>query len=172
MGQDVRKLLFDGADPARVYGADLRPEFIDTGYEFFRDEATFPRSEHFIAPADVFDMSSESELSKKCDGRVGILHSTSVFHLFSWEEQARMARRCLQLLTSNSGRVLICGSQVGNLKGGEYARRKGGGTRYRHNEESWKRFWEGEFLFAYHSLPTETCIFVLLPLVWNLGSDC
>src|ERR1700712_3668202 len=69
LGQDVRKLLFDGVDPTRVYGADLRPEFIDMSYELFRDEDKLPRSEHFIAPADVFDFSGESELSKKCDGK-------------------------------------------------------------------------------------------------------
>jgi SAM-dependent methyltransferase len=142
LGQDVRKLLFDGADPARIYGADLRPEFIDMGYELFKDEATFPRAEHFIAPADVFDFSTDSELSKKCDGRVRILHSTAVFHLFNWEEQVKMARRCLQLLTSKTGRALICGGQVGNVNAGEFPRRRLGGTRFRHNEESWKRLWE------------------------------
>ena len=144
LGQDVRKLLFDGADPARVYGADLRPEFIDMGYELFKDQDKFPRDEHFVAPADVFDFSTDSELSKKYDGRVGILHSAAVFHLFSWEEQVKMARRCLQLLTPKDGKVLICGAQVGNINPGEFIRRgRGGGTRFRHDEESWRRLWEG-----------------------------
>ncbi|EXJ57300.1 hypothetical protein A1O7_07647 [Cladophialophora yegresii CBS 114405] len=142
LGQDVRKLLFDGADPARIHGADLRPEFIDMGYELFKDEATFPRIAHFIAPADAFDFSTDSELSKKCDGRVRILHSTAVFHLFNWDEQVAMARRCLQLLTSKCGRALLCGGQVGNVGAGEFARRRQEGTRFRHNEESWKRMWE------------------------------
>ncbi len=138
LGQDIRKLIFDGADPSRVYGADLLPEFIDMGYELFKDEDKLPRSEHFVAPADVFDFSSDSELSRKYDGRVGILHSTAVFHLFNWDEQVKMARRCLQLLSPKVGRALICGGQVGNINAG--ARR--GGMRYRHNEESWKRLWE------------------------------
>ncbi|KAH0832526.1 hypothetical protein AYO21_10660 [Fonsecaea monophora] len=142
LGQDVRKLLFDGGDTSRIYGADLRPEFIEVGYELFRDEDRFPRAEHFIAPADVFDFSPESELSKKCDGRVGILHSTSVFHLFDWDQQVTMARRCLQLMTTKNGRVLICGCQVGNENPGEFPRRLGGGSRYRHNEASWKRMWD------------------------------
>ena len=142
LGQDMRKLLFDGVDPGRVYGADLRPEFIETGYELFRDEYNFPRTEHFIAPADVFDFSSESELSRKCDGKVRILHTTAVFHLFNWEEQVKMAQRCLQLMTSKLGRVLICGAQVGNIEAGEHGRHRGGGSRYRHNAESWKRLWE------------------------------
>ncbi|OAP63117.1 hypothetical protein AYL99_02344 [Fonsecaea erecta] len=142
LGQDIRKLIFDGGDASRIYGADLRPEFIDVGYALFRDEDKFPRAEHFIAPADVFDFSPESELSKKCDGRVGILHSTSVFHLFDWDQQVAMACRCLQLMTTKNGRVLICGCQVGNVTAGEFPRRLGGGSRYRHNEASWKKMWD------------------------------
>ncbi|KIY03718.1 uncharacterized protein Z520_00409 [Fonsecaea multimorphosa CBS 102226] len=142
LGQDIRKLIFDGGDASRIYGGDLRPEFIEVGYELFRDEDKFPRAEHFIAPADVFDFSSESELSKKCDGRVAILHSTAVFHLFDWDQQVTMARRCLQLLTTKKGRVLICGCQVGNENPGEFPRRLGGGSRYRHNEASWKKMWD------------------------------
>ncbi|EXJ75440.1 uncharacterized protein A1O5_02136 [Cladophialophora psammophila CBS 110553] len=142
LGQDIRKLIFDGGDARRIYGADLRPEFIDIGYALFRDEDKFPRAEHFVAPADVFDFSPDSELSKKCDGRVGILHATSVFHLFSWDEQVVMARRCLQLMTATNGRVLICGCQVGNENPGEFPRLRGGSTRYRHNEASWKKMWD------------------------------
>jgi SAM-dependent methyltransferase len=142
LGQDVRKLVFDGADASRVYGADLRPEFIDMGYELFRDEDRFRRDAHFLAPADVFDFSRDSDLSKKCDGKVGILHTTAVFHLFDRDQQVKMAKRCLQLLDPSRGRALVCGSQVGNVDPGERARRWGGGSRYRHNNESWKELWE------------------------------
>ena len=142
LGQDVRKLLFDGADPARVYGADLRPELISIGYELFKDEDTFPRNEHFIAPADVFDFSADSELSKKCDGRVGILHSAAVFHLFNWEGQVKIAQRCLRLMNSKNGRVLICGAQLGIVNAGDFVQRSGGTLMFWHNGESWKRFWE------------------------------
>lgn len=141
LGQDVRKLIFDGADPLRIYGADLRPEFIDIGYSLFRDEEKFPR-EHFIAPADVFDRSPESELARKCDGNVGILHSSAVFHLFGLEGQRAVARRCLQLLDLRRKRALLCGAQVGNVNAGEFPGWRGGGTRYRHNEESWREMWE------------------------------
>lgn len=144
LGQDVRKLIFDGADPSRIMGADLRPEFIDVGYALFRDEQTFPRAEHFVAPADVFDFSSSSELSKRCDGRVGILHACAIFHLFSLEQQRVVAKRCLQLLDprGRGGRVLICGAQVGNVNAGEYPTRRRDGSRFRHNGDSWRKMWE------------------------------
>lgn len=140
IGQDIRKVLFDGADPSRVLGADLRPEFIDIGYELFRDENKFPKSEHFVAPADIFDFSTESELSKKCDGKVGILYSTAVFHLFDRDRQMKMANRCLQLMTKKAGRVLICGSQGGNINPGR--REREGSSSFHHNTESWKTMWE------------------------------
>ena len=111
------------------------------GYKLFQDDTKFPKNDHFIAPADVFDFSLESELSQKCDGKVGILHCTAVFHLFDWDQELKMASRCLQLMTRNHGRVLICGAQVGNIEAGEVPR-YGGGSRYRHNEQSWRKLWE------------------------------
>lgn len=56
IGQDIRQLLFDGAPVSKLYGSDLLPEFIETGYDLFCDLSTFPDS-HFAAPADAFDQS-------------------------------------------------------------------------------------------------------------------
>ncbi|EXJ87858.1 hypothetical protein A1O1_04785 [Capronia coronata CBS 617.96] len=98
LGQDLRKLIYDGADIRRLYGADLTPAFVEIGYALFRDEDRFPRAQHFITPADVFDFSEDSELSRRCDGRVGILHCCAVFHLFGLELQKVVARRCLKLV--------------------------------------------------------------------------
>ncbi|KAK4943925.1 hypothetical protein LTR10_016641 [Elasticomyces elasticus] len=141
LAQDVRKLAFDGADLSRLYGADLRPEFIDMGYALFRDEDKLPR-DHFIAPADVFDLSPETELSQKCDGTVGILQASAVFHLFDLSQQKAMAQRCLKLLDPSRKRVLMCGAQVGNINPSEYPRRSGGGSRFRHDEDSWREMWK------------------------------
>ncbi|KIW13187.1 hypothetical protein PV08_08374 [Exophiala spinifera] len=143
LGQDIRKLIYDGADPSRLYGADLKPEFIDAGYELFRDADKLPRDKHFIAPADVFDDSPSTELAAKCDGKVGILHISAVFHLFDLAAQRAMARRCLKLLDPRRGRVLLCGGQVGNVNPGEVARLTGKGSRFRHDERSWRDMWEG-----------------------------
>lgn len=38
LGQDVRKLIFDGAPVDSVYGTDLLAEFVEIGYDLFRDE--------------------------------------------------------------------------------------------------------------------------------------
>lgn len=141
LGQDIRKLIFDGADRSRLRGADLRPEFIDIGYALFGDKETFQPS-HFIAPADVFDFSPSSPLAQ-LDGKVGILHICAVFHLFDLNGQKKLAQRVLKLLDPRLKRVLVIGAQTANVNAGEFERWVGGGkTRYRHNEDSWRTFWE------------------------------
>ncbi|KAK5046340.1 hypothetical protein LTR84_008484 [Exophiala bonariae] len=137
LGQDVRKLIFDGANPSRLRGADLRPEFIEIGYSLFGDKATFPPS-HFIAPADVFDFSPSSSLAQ-LDGKVGILHACAVFHLFDLDEQKTFAQRVLRLLNPQRKTVLLVGGQAANINAGEWGEDR---RRYRHNEDSWRRFWE------------------------------
>lgn len=141
LGQDIRKLIFDGADRSRLRGADLRPEFIETGYALFGDRDSFPPS-HFIAPADVFDNSPSSPLAV-LDGTVGMLNACAVFHLFDLDGQQKVAQRVLRLLDPQRKRVLLVGGQAANVNAGEYARVVGEGrSRYRHNQDSWRSFWE------------------------------
>lgn len=147
LGQDIRKLIFDGAKPTNIFGSDIVPEFIDAGYELFKDEQSFGR-EHFIVPGDVFDESSDNALSK-LDGKVDILHATAVFHLFDKDQQAAVVRRCLKLLKrqpwAESGqldtRSLVLGGQAGHIDAKETVRNDGA-KKYRHNEESWRSLWE------------------------------
>lgn len=140
LGQDIRKLIFDGADPSRIYGSDIVPDFISAGYELFKDEDRFPR-DHFICPADIFDKSTNNQLSV-LDEKVDILHTTAVFHLFDGEQQAAVAERCIKLLRKTPGsRSLVLGSQVGNVMAIETVR-QGGAKRFRHNEDSWRKLWE------------------------------
>ena len=150
---------------SRVYGADLLPEFIDAAYALFKDGAVMPRSQ-FVAPADVFDAAEGNALSR-LDGMVDVLHVGAFFHLFDLTRQRMVARRCLRLLRRDGGDIgggwgmsmederralgdggtsrrtaLVFGEHVGNVTAGHAARVSGGGDRYRHNEESWKRMWE------------------------------
>ncbi|KAK5937153.1 hypothetical protein PMZ80_010694 [Knufia obscura] len=140
LGQDIRKLIFDGADPQHIYGSDIVLDFISAGYDLFKDEDRFPR-DHFICPADVFDESEDNNLAV-LDGKVDILHATAVFHLFSGEQQFAVAERCFKLLRKTPGsRALVLGAQVGNVKARESVRQDGV-KRFRHDEESWRELWE------------------------------
>lgn len=140
LGQDVRKLVFDGANPQNVYGSDIVPAFIDAGYQLFKDEKRLPR-DRFLCPADVFKNTPDDSLHALND-KVDILHITAVFHLFGEDLQEPVAERCLRLLRKQPGsRSLILGKQVGNIDASDVLRRDGN-KRFRHNEQSWKSLWE------------------------------
>ncbi|KAK1086614.1 hypothetical protein LTR48_003385, partial [Friedmanniomyces endolithicus] len=132
---NLRRLVADGVPSAQCYGADLRLEFLDLGYELFADRSTL--ESQFIA-ADVFD---EGSALRELDGGVDIVDASSFFHLFTLAEQKKVARRVLALLKPREG-SLVVGRQVGNLRPGEYGMRSGEGTRYRHDVASWRGMWE------------------------------
>lgn len=133
-GQDLRRLRADGIRGRQLYGADLRLEFVDLGYELFRDRGNLGAT---FLEADVFNPSSAL---KDLEGRVSVIHAASFFHLFSWVAQKEVAHACLRLLVPQPG-SLILGRQVGDRSPGEKARRDGG-THWRHDEGSWKALWE------------------------------
>lgn len=170
LGQDVRKVAYDllaspdgtvtdKDDAAKevlghLYAADLQPAFIDAGYALFRDEGVLPPAQ-FLRGADVFD-TSEGNVLGALDGGVGVLHVTAVFHLFDWEQQQEVAGKVLRLLRRGDGekgqgqaegqgakRALVLGSQVGADQGRRVDRSSGLGLVFRHDEESWRRLWEG-----------------------------
>lgn len=140
LGQDVRKLIYDGVPPSRLYGSDIEQNFIDTGYNMFLDEDKLPR-DHFLCPADVFEDPTENKLGILKD-KVNILNASAVFHLFDQARQIDVARCCMRLLSKTPGsRSLVLGSHVGNInpvETGVYA----GGKKFRHNEKTWKELWE------------------------------
>jgi hypothetical protein len=108
------------------------------GYDLFRDEDRFPPS-HQLAPVDMFDKSNfepEGRLGKFL-GKVDILHLTSVFHLWSLEEQIEAARNVLPLMRRGG---VILGCQTANTTPTEYPREKGK-VMLRHNSESWEDMW-------------------------------
>jgi SAM-dependent methyltransferase len=141
LGQDLRKLIYDGASPTLLYGSDVLPAFITLGYDLFRDRETFPPT-HFLAPADAFDTSSDNALAT-LGGRCAIVHASAVFHLFNYPDQVLLAKRIVRLLQPRPG-SLILGHQNANKNCGEYPSRPGhrSETLFRHNEASWQGLWE------------------------------
>jgi len=134
-GQELRQLAFNGVPTENLYGSDLRMDFMELGYDLFLDRDKLEAK--FIA-ADIFDEDSDLKL---LDGQINIIHTGSFFHLFTWNEQVQIAKRVIRLLKPQPNSMVI-GRQIGNLAPGEYLRRNGKGTRYRHNEDTWKRMWE------------------------------
>ena len=139
-GQDIRRLVADGASGENLYGADLRLDFLELGYELFRDKGTLKA--HFLE-GDVFEEDAAAESGKelsKLDGKIDIIYAASFLHLFAWEEQVRVGIRMVRLMTEDS---LVFGRQVGTTKPGVYARRTDKSrTRYSHDPDTFQKLWD------------------------------
>ncbi|KAI0406229.1 hypothetical protein F4802DRAFT_559862 [Xylaria palmicola] len=150
MGQDVRKLVVDGAPPRRLWASDVEPRFIELGFELFRDGDKLPR-DHFLCPGDVLagrgDSPGDSPRDQLgvLDDKVTILHVSAVFHLFDLDDHKRVADRCLRLLRKDTGSpVLIVGAHMG-ARDPERVRHGvdvgTSGSRYLHSQASWEALW-------------------------------
>ena len=137
--QDIRKLVADGVPSENLYGADLRLEFLDLGYELFQDKG---RLKTTFLEADVFDDGEGGKELKKLDGNIDIIHTASFLHLFGWDDQVRAGSRMVRLLRPSTKDALILGRQVGSVKPGEYPGRRDGVSRYRHDPESFRKLWD------------------------------
>ncbi|MCJ1298531.1 hypothetical protein MMC08_001321 [Hypocenomyce scalaris] len=135
-GQDIRKLVSDGAPAENLWGADLRAEFINLGYDLFLDKETLKTT---FLTADIFD--PESAL-KQLDGQIDIVYTGSFFHLFVWDDQVKVAKRVARLLKPRKG-SLVLGRQVGTVKPGEYPHRTNPtGVMWRHDGASFASMWK------------------------------
>ncbi|KAI4864205.1 hypothetical protein F4820DRAFT_424532 [Hypoxylon rubiginosum] len=143
-GQDLRKLVYDGAPADRLWASDIEPKFIELGFKLFNDEHKLPK-DHFLCPGNLLSDSPEDKL-RLLDDKVTILHMTAVFHLFSLEDQKKVANRCLRLLRKDTGGpVLLLGSQVGSTAPGPFNRLNASQDythKYRHDEQTWKMMWQ------------------------------
>ena len=119
-----------------LYGAELRQDFIELGYELFKDRETLQST--FLV-GDLFTGKHFRELEEA--GGVDVVYAASIFHLFDWGQQVKVAERVVGLLKKRKGSVVL-GRQRGNNTPMEYEHRTNqGGTMFRHNEESWREMW-------------------------------
>ncbi|KAL6708531.1 hypothetical protein ACN47E_002512 [Coniothyrium glycines] len=136
MGQDIRKLVNDGAVSENTYASDVTKNFWDPyGYDLFCDRDTLKTR---FVQADIFDEGSEL---KALDGKIDIVNAASFFHLFDWDGQVKAAKRVVDLLKPSSG-SLILGRQGGKPEAGSFAHVMKDLTAWWHNPESWARMWK------------------------------
>ena len=92
MGTDVRKLVWDGYPGHNVLACDIRQDFIDIGYDIYKDKESCPihffESDIFAVPLEPSPSDSavtaslqEGSHLKQLRGRINHVHSGSVFHL-------------------------------------------------------------------------------------------
>lgn len=130
--QDLRKLVHDGAPSKNLWGAELKGDFLELGYELFLDRETLKA--HFIE-ADVFD--AEGPL-KQLEGKMDFIHIGLFLHLFDLEGQVKACERIVSLVKPEKG-CLILGQQIGSLEPGPMAV---GSKMYKHNVDSFEKMWK------------------------------
>lgn len=136
LGQEVRKLAYDGVDAKKLYGVDLSQGLIDAGFSLFRDRTT----DTTFATGDIW---ADDPLEKLPAGSktFDIIHVAAFFHLFSINQQIQIATNLAGLLNEKPD-ALIFGWTTGSVKAGEYPLGKDGGRAYVHNIESFQSLWE------------------------------
>lgn len=146
LGQDVRKLIHDGAPSSSVAGAELSPTFIRLGYELFHDspEDVMMVQADILAPlgrdGEGEEGSAASPLAR-FRGTLRVVQLGMILHLFTWEEQLTAFENAIALLRDVPG-VLIIGQATGNLDGVVTQTLTVGGANKgtcKHNVESFKR---------------------------------
>ena len=134
-GQDIRKLVFDGAPAQNLYGLDLNDKFINLGYKLFRDNETLKAS--FVTGNLQDDSSDVSSV----EGKMDIISIISFLHLFDWDGQIKAAKRLVALSAPKKGSVIM-GRQLGSSVGEVFTSLDGVSKNYRHNIASFERFWK------------------------------
>lgn len=133
IGQDIRKLVHDGAPGNKLHGAELQGHFIKLGYDFFRDKETL---QAMLMQADAFDLGESSPLGGLV-GKIDIIHMGQVVHLFGWDRQRDLLENCVKLLRPASSGAMILGQAVGDVEGGT----KPGGQIFVHSVETFNKMW-------------------------------
>ncbi|KAL0959906.1 hypothetical protein HGRIS_011571 [Hohenbuehelia grisea] len=181
-GTDLRKAAADGIPVQNMIGTDLRGDFWKIGHELFKSNPeTWPVP--FIA-GDVFDSSHIAQREPAYTvpntavpalntltslnplyGHVSILHTSSVFHLFSEKGQFEMAKALGSLLSPLPGSIIL-GSHgalpekgfTTNVAGFEKEgpdSEAGDVEMFCHSPESWTELWDGQ-IFKKGTVKVET----------------
>ena len=140
LGQDLRKLRYDGAQTRKTYAVELVQGLIDSGLDLFMDRNQ--STDSFMA-GDVLKDDPSQWLESFCieDG-FNIVHVAALLHLFDWNDQLLIAKNLISLTRKRENAVIF---------GWHFAARKSGlvslgpnkeAQIYGHNEESMKQFWK------------------------------
>lgn len=99
LGQDVRKLIHDGALSSAVAGADISPTLLEQGYELFRDS---PQTVKMVEANILLPVTDESPLAV-WRGKLKAVQLGMILHLFTWEEQVTAFVNAISLLADEEG---------------------------------------------------------------------
>lgn len=129
MGQDLRKLVMDGAPSDNLYGVDLYGGYLNLSYDLFRDRDLL---KSHLGQGDILTMASEGDFLQTVKGTIDIIHIGMLLHCFGLEDQRQLIKRCLELLKSD-GKTAIVGTALGDVDGAV-----GLASNYMHSDTTFK----------------------------------
>jgi len=141
MGQNLRKLIFDGVPQDQIFGSDFAQGLIKAGKDFFRDETKLKTE---IVTADIFD--SQALSNTQSEGRFDYIWTAMFYHLWDWEKQKQASIQTAKFLKDQKG-ATVFGWQLGAKPTLAEDRTDASGRRsklrvtYKHDEESFKKLW-------------------------------
>ena len=133
-GQDIRKLVHDGAPSENILGVDTESRFLELGYELFGDREKLKAR---FYTQDVFDESFLAEWRSKID----IIFLGSFLHLFSFEQQKVVIAQLAKLLRKRKD-ALVFGRHLATENGGTLRTNALGWSLYHHSPETIRHLWE------------------------------
>ncbi|KOC16897.1 hypothetical protein AFLA70_228g001690 [Aspergillus flavus AF70] len=137
LGQDIRRLVYDGAPPENLIGLDIYQEYIDLGFELFHDRDRLS-STTFIA-RDFFDYHLNL---MQWANRHKIVNSGYFMHLWNWDGQVKVAKRILESMCLQKDDI-ITGVHFGSAETGTWKEDPiSKDPMYRHNSKTFSRLWE------------------------------
>lgn len=104
-----------GVPTARWFGADLHQEFIDFGFELFRDKDQL--GDNLVA-ADIFE---ESSALSQFVGKMDYISAIAFIHLFSRDDKLKVCQKMISFLKpfySGENRQVIFGRQTATIDPG------------------------------------------------------
>ncbi|KAL9097811.1 MAG: hypothetical protein Q9165_000137 [Trypethelium subeluteriae] len=155
IGQDMRRLVFDGCPPSNLFGCDIVNQW-DVGFEFYRDkDRPFGKNVKYIEDdmlhPKMKEQSNEERLSGDVDmrlmdlkGQMDIINAALVLHHWDWDDQVAVCKNLVML--SKGPESMIVGCQIGSTGKNvmePHCEECPYGTfqTYWHNPETWKRMW-------------------------------
>lgn len=134
LAQEVRKLVYDGAPSENLWGAELKGDFFELGYELFKDRDSLKA--HFLE-ADIFD---EQGPLQQLEGKMDVVQIGLFLHLFDLKGQIKACERIVALMKPEKG-GLIVGQQLASLVAGPLGS-ESGSEMFKHTMESFEKLWK------------------------------
>lgn len=142
LGQDLRKLVLDGAASSQLFGVDKIGQFEELGFNFFRDNNNFA---NVFAEADILSEDEGSALLQTI-GTWDIVTSSMFLHAFDWRTQVAIVKKMMTLAKGKGS--WIVGLFAGDVESQEVpvlpplVPEGMKVTRFIHNKQSLRRLFE------------------------------